>query len=325
MRVAYLGNFDPEHSTENHLAAAFEANGYPVIRIQESCVAPHAVPDAAAGADLFLWTQTLGHANNVGSRDHRAAMLLTVRQKLGLPTVSYHLDLWHGLDRVHQVRDEPFFRTDIVVTADGGNDEGWELAGVNHVWMPPGVSAYECRPGTYRPELASDLAFVGSWQGGYHPESSHRHQLVQWLRVNYGDRCAFWPKKGEPAIRGEALRDLYASVKVVVGDSCLVPLLPRYISDRVPETVGRGGFLLHPVVEGVTDGALYAHGEHMGTWTAGDWNELRAQIEWALDYPDWRAKTAGAGREYVLEHHTYEVRVRELIGLLTERGMLRAA
>lgn len=323
MRVAYLGNFDPEHSTENHLAAAFEANGHPVVRIQESRVAPHAVPAAAAGSDLFLWTQTLGHANNVGSRDHRAAMLLVIRQKLGLPTVSYHLDLWHGLDRVHQIRDEPFFRTDLVVTADGGNDEGWELAGVNHVWMPPGVSAYECRPGIYRPELVSELAFVGSWQGGYHPESSHRHALVQWLRENYGDRCAFWPKKGEPAVRGSALRDLYASVKVVVGDSCLVPVLPRYISDRVPETIGRGAFLAHPIVEGVTDGSLYEPGVHMEAWHAGDWSALRDLIELALADDGYRAAVATTGREYVLENHTYEVRVRELLALLAERGMVR--
>lgn len=321
MRVAYLGNFEPPHSTENHLASAFEANGYPVLRIQEGDVAAVDVAALTRGADLFVWTQTKSLADRGGTADDRRAMLDAIRHH-GVPTVSYHLDLWWGLDREKQVREEAFFRTDLVITADGGHDELWEAEGIKHHWMPPGVSTYECRPGRFREELASDVAFVGSWQGGYHAESKHRHELVDFLRARFADRCRFWPAKGQPALRGEALRDLYASVKVVVGDSCMVPHIARYVSDRVPETVGRGGFLLHPVVEGVTDGSEYEPGRHLAAWFAGGWDMLGGLIEHYVAAGDERLAIAEAGRRHVIAKHTYEVRVRQLFDLLREHGML---
>src|SRR5690606_15314764 len=152
-------------------------------------------------------------------------------------------------------------------------------------------------------------------------------QLIAWLRDTYGSRCRFWPVAGEPPIRGDALRDLYASVKVVVGDSCFAgdPRGVRYCSDRIPETIGRGGFLVHPEVPGVTDGTLYTTGQHLVTWPAGDWQRLRTEIDTALANPDRRRTIAAAGREHVLAHHTYEVRMRQLIDLMCDRGLLEVA
>ena len=93
--------------------------------------------------------------------------------------------------------------------------------------------------------------------------SGHRSRLVKWLRKNYDRQVKFWPEPNQHAVRGDDLTDLYASVKVVVGDSCLVPKpdgspMTHYCSDRIPETLGRGGLLLHPVVEDVT-GKLFNH------------------------------------------------------------------
>ena len=42
-----------------------------------------------------------------------------------------------------------------------------------------------------------------------------------------------------------------------------------YLSDRLPELIGRGGFLLHPYVDGVTDGTVFTDGEHLATWKLG--------------------------------------------------------
>ena len=121
-----------------------------------------------------------------------------------------------------------------------------------------------------------------------------------------------------PAIRGRALRDLYATVPIVVGDSCLAGGVTRYVSDRIPETLGRGGFLIHPHVEGVTDGTLFESGVHLQTFEVGDHERLLWLIDHYLANPAERAQIAAAGREHVLGHHTYEHRMRSV---LSEMGL----
>ena len=55
-------------------------------------------------------------------------------------------------------------------------------------------------------------------------------------------------------IRGKELNDLYATAKVVVGDTlCKGFNYPYYFSDRLFETTGRGGFLIHPYIKGLED------------------------------------------------------------------------
>lgn len=333
MRVAYIGNFEPPHSTENHVARAIEANQHSVVRLQEQSFGwdPKRVPTRT---DFVLWTHTHGLAPQKTHK--RQFHFLEAMRRRGVPTVSYHLDRYWDLYRETQIYGsgkEPFFSTDLMCSADGGNEQRWLDVGVNHAWFAPGVSEPECALGTVRQEFVSDIAFVGSWQGvthsdgvygGYHPESTHRHRLLAWLRDTYGDRCRFWPERGQPAVRNEALRDLYASAKILVGDSCFSgdPRGHHYCSDRVPETIGRGGFLVHPDTPGVTDGTLYTSGEHLATWEAGEWAQLQSTIDHYLTHEDERREIATRGRAHVLEAHTYEVRMRQLVELLAARRLV---
>lgn len=360
MRVIQIGNFRPPHSTENHLLAAMRTWGWEVTPLQEDDLAtfPRLAHNSMeslwtelAKPDFVLWTRTGwdwsrlhdGHSYPGGRVQANADQhgFLRSARWLGVPVVGYHLDIWHGLPRVREVDNEPFFHVPLLITADGGHEDEWTVNGINHVWFPPAVLASECEPGMYRDEYRSKIAFVGSWQGGYHPESAHRHELVAWLKKNFRRDCRFWPAEGQPAVRGSNLRDLYASVDVVVGDSCFVGTgLANYWSDRIPETVGRGGFLLHPYVPGLEkhftmmdfgtsgpDSQRLAHEvgkwEHFGTWTAGKWDQLGTAIEWALTHPEERGCIRNAGRRHVLEHHTYERRMQQLAELLKERDMIR--
>jgi hypothetical protein len=253
-------------------------------------------------------------------------------RRSGIPIVSYHLDRWWGLDREEQVRTEPFFRTDLVCTPDGGAP--WDEIGVEHAWFPPAVLGSECELGTPRDEYRSELAFVGSWQHGYHAEWRHRPELVRFLRDRYGDRCRFWPRPNEHAVRGEDLRDLYASVEVIVGDSCLVPYatgdpVSGYCSDRVPETLGRGGCLIHPYALNVIgrqgEPGLWEDGLHLYAWPVGEWDDLAWHIDRLLDEPVIREGLREYGRAHTLQHHTYERRMVELEGLLVDRGLVAVA
>lgn len=340
MHIVYCGNFG-EHNTETHIARALEANGHTVDRVQENSATAfvEAADRIVDLTDILLWTRTGWDWDRIFKSEYgmevawgRQDQLLKRAKLLGVPTVAYHLDRWWDLDRVAQL-SEPFFSCDLVITADGGNDDRFKALGINHYWMPPGVSRAECEPGMFRDEFHSKLAFVGSWQGHYHKEHQHRFELVEWLRKNFRRDCAFWPKEGQPAVRGAALRDLYASVDVVIGDSCFAgsPKGDYYWSDRIPETLGRGGYLLHPRVTGLSQHFnLLEHDEpvtydtgHLAVWDAGDWEALGDLIEWSLGSPDERRATARRGREHVIQHHTYEVRVQQLVELLTERELLK--
>lgn len=311
--VAYVGNFVPEHSTENHVRQAWINQGHTVIRIQEGDKFEYeALMSKMHAVDIVLWTRTgdlaakWGHAKQLEMLNHA--------KSLGIPTVAFHLDRWWGLDREFLLIEEPFFQCEYVITADGGHQQDFANIGVNHFWLPPAVSLGETGLGERQDRFTSDLAFVGSWQPGYHKEWTHRPQLVKWLQDNYKGRIQFWPRPNEHSVRGKDLRDLYASVKVVVGDSCLVGNAHHYWSDRIPETLGRGGFLIHPYVEGLEE--HFDTSKHLQTWDVGDWSRLKFKIDYAFEHEDERVAIAEAGRAHVIEHHTYDVRVNQILGII---------
>lgn len=334
LNVWYIGNFEPPHSTENHVARAMRNQGWAVECVQENDISqwPKMLDalDNGTKPDVILWTRTGWPWEDykvTTAQMHQTQLdLISTAEIAGIAVVGYHLDIWWGLRREHEVYSEPFFKSTLVVTADGGHDSEWGNAGVNHLWFPPAVSAAEAQVGQRRNEFVSRLAFVGSHDGDYHPEHQHRHELVAWLKSNFGrsgeNAVRFWPEPGQHAIRGRDLQDLYASVDVVVGDSCFAGTgLANYWSDRIPETLGRGGYLLHPDVPGLE--GHFTNGVHLGTWQAGDWDHLGRLIETSLGSPEVRRMIRGEGRAHVLANHTYEVRMAQLETVLREKGLLK--
>lgn len=310
--VAYIGNFRPAHSTENDVRDALEQLGHQVIKIQED--SPDALTYLAteAKADVVLWTRTW-------SIPQVQEAVLQVKDR-GLPVVGFHLDRWWGLAREHQVRDEPFFQLcDLMVTADGGSHAKWSDVGVNHLWMPPAVSN-RAQIGKQQTQFQRPLGFVGSWRS-YHSEWQYRRQLVEFLHETYGRKFRAWPRANQQ-IRGRDLADLYASVDIVVGDSCLAGNVSRYWSDRIPETLGRGGFLIHPEVDGM-DEQGFVDGETLVTYKLeeGNFSELQQKIDWWLQSKD-RKTIAANGFKLVHEKHTYVNRMSDLIAHCKKNGML---
>lgn len=313
-RIGYLGNFGVSYSTESHVALSLEDLGHEVIRLQEGEVRATDVPDLARGCDLFLWTQTYGFAVTGGTKEDRWAMLAGLS---GIPTVGFHLDLWWGLKRQVQIAErEPFFHVDTLYTSDGGHDAEWAAAGVNHYWSPPAVYGGECYLADPHPAYRSDVAFVGSWKGYNHEEHwPARRAMLAAVKRRYRGQFAMHPRG--PAVRGADLNRLFASVKVVVGDSCLAGQISRYVSDRVFETIGRGGVLVHPRVEGVTDGGLLTEGEHLLCFDAGDHDEMLHQIDYLLTHDEEREAIRWTGMQHVKAHHTYAHRMQRVLSEVT--------
>lgn len=308
MRVAYCGNFSVSFSTESHVAASLEHLGHMVLRIQEGTVRATDIARMvkAFSADMYLHTQTRGLADSGGTPDERRSMLEDIKS-IGIPTVGYHLDLFFGLDRAEYVRTDPYFQTDFFFSTDGGHDAEWADAGVNHYWLPPGVYHAEAIDGTSRDEYRCDVAFVGSWKAYAHVEHwTVRRMMLKQLQRRYGRHFRTFPQG--PAVRGMDLTDLYASVKVVVGDSCLAGLVPGYWSDRCPETMGRGAMLVHPFVEGILD----VH-PHVCTYPRTDWQAMFKLIDEHLADDTMREARRHVSAQHTRDYHTYASRMQTVI------------
>lgn len=304
LTVAYVGNFTRPWCTEVHVAASLEALGHNVMRLQENHVNWRALPALVAGrrAHLLLWTRTWG------ADPDEAVTALDRLRAAGVPSASFHLDRWWGLDREYQVTSDPFFRTDVVFSPDGGSAERWEEAGIRHVWLPPGVYEAEACPGTpARRVFPHDVVFVGTHPYPHREWAPVRARMLDFLAERYGERFKVWPEPGAP-IRGARLASLYASARVVVGDSCLVPPVAAYWSDRVPETLGRGGYLVHPHVSGIEE--WYPD---LPTFPVGDHDVLGELIDRALDDDELRRRTIEKNQALVLARDTYRHRMASVI------------
>jgi hypothetical protein len=203
-----------------------------------------------------------------------------------------------------------------VITADGGNPDRWAAAGVNHVWMPPAVDAAECeRRPEFDPTFDFDVAFVGNWQN-YHHEWPRR-ELIVGLLDRYQRR--FRPFCCD--VRGQDLANLFGTARVIVGDSCLSGGATHYWSDRIPETLGRGGFLIHPHVPGIDE--HFVPGQHLVTYPLGDVEQLHALIDYYVAHPIERERIAKAGQAHVKARHTYRRRMEAVLDLLRSLGAVK--
>ena len=298
--IAFLGNFDAPESTENQvLWALTERMDMHVVKLQENTVRLAEVREAALYADAFLWIKTPGWLH---VRDEDMLDLLVDLGQREIPSISMHLDKFFGIsEREEQVGVHPFWMTQYVWTADGSPQAAgfFHSRKVNHHWMRPAISEVYCHPGTPRDEYRYDVVFVGARD--YHPEYPFRPQLVDFLQREYDDR--FLHVTG---IRGHRLNDVYASARVAVGD-CIFAGTPNYWSDRLPETCGRYGFLLHPKVEGLNVPCL--------TYEPQDLVSLHDAIEFALASSEVnRRKLIQLCAEMVWDRDTWECRMLDILG-----------
>ena len=311
MRFAYVGNFKAPYSTENDVARALRNNGHHATQIPEQSLDWSALPDLVAGHDVFLWTRTAGYDPPDLTVQDWALHKLRDR---GVPSVGYHLDRWWGLDRESSIVQSPFFTVDLLCTAHGA--EEWGEHGYRHRWFPPAVSRQWTEPGTYRKQWESRVAFVGNLEGYGHQEwQPYRRRIAETFQDYPGWKV--FPGPGKRAIRGKSLADIYASGRVFIGDSCLAGDPVRYWSDRVPETLGRGGFLIHPDVVG-----LEGQYPELVTYTLGDFDDLREMVDYWLAHDELRRGVAEENKRWVLSHHTYEHRMEWLVEVLEEEGLI---
>lgn len=300
MKVAYLGAFAHSWSTEEHVARDAESLGITVDRIRLDEL--DELETRASEADLLVC-----HATGLAPSLENVWRRLEAR---GVKTASYHLDLYRGLRRWSQVHTDPFWRTGTVFTADGDPDTTAALAqlGINHRWLPAAVVSDETHAGRFRPEYDYDVVFVGA-EHYPHPEWPWRERLVAGLRERYGTRFKLFGH--HPPTRGRNLNDLYSTARVVVGDTLALPGCRNFTSDRLFETVGRGGSLVYPELDGLD--LLGFSDEHVAFHQPCDLPDTIEHVDALLADPERARHIAQQGREFVRSHHTYRNRVEHLL------------
>lgn len=231
-----------ENNWKDAVADAGTRLGWDVTHIDARGPTAEDVQLLAKGADMLLWARTHGHepAGDV------AEMLRQIEDQ-GTVTVALHMDLYWSIGRRERnIGVDPWWSAQHVFTADGGARD-WTGRNVNHHWCPPAVDARFFGRGSFQHRFHHAAAFVGGLVSDIH--GYHRRSLLTWARRRYGGGFVQYGT-GRRGVWGPDLCDLYTSVGVVLGDSAWAPF---YWSDRVPNTLGRGGLLAHPRTPGMAE------------------------------------------------------------------------
>lgn len=306
-KIVFLGNFRVDYTSETHHANTLESLGHKVIRLQESEAKSEEILKYSIDSDLLVWVHT--HGWRTPGRFEMDRVLKTLKD-YGIPTMTYHLDLWFGLQRQKDLNTHPVYKhIGHFFTVDKKMSD-WFNSKTNVVghYVPAGVYDKECYLKEYT--KTHDVVFVGSKR--YHPEWEYRSQLIDWLDAKYGKRFEHYGSGGKTSIRGSALNKLYATSKVVVGDTlCINFNYPDYWSDRVYETMGRGGFIIHPYVKGME--REFQDKKHLVFYEYGNFKQLKELIDYYLEHDEEREAIRKAGHELVKTKYTYKNRWEQIL------------
>lgn len=236
----------------------------------------------------------------VGAIDDKKRFISLLKEKK-IPSVCWIWDLYYGLSRESHITHDPIFKCDHVFTPDGGNHQRFLDAGVNHHLLRQGIYEDYCFRGEPNPAMVNDVVFVGC----FNPQWPAREEVCNSLK---GYDFKRYGEKDTLEVRGSKLNTLYASAKIVLGDSVYSP---HYWSNRIYETLGRGGFLIHPMIEGLDK--EYQPYEHFVPFKYGDTKSLHEKIDYYLAHPEERKRIADAAFEHTKKHHTVRHRCEELL------------
>lgn len=315
MKIVFLGNFSVPYCSEVHHKKSLETLGHEVIALQETQATTEEIFEKTLDADLFVWVHTHGW-QTPGKMSMEN--VLKYLKRANIPSLTYHLDLWLGLKRQEDLEKDPvyknieyFFTVDKLM-ADWFNNE----TNVKGRYIHAGVFDKECYISNVPSRYSNDVIFVGS--KGYHPEWPYRPELINQLTNKFGTKFTHVGGDGQTGtIRGDELNRLYAGSKIAIGDSLCIDFdYPHYWSDRVYETLGRGGFMIHPYIKGMEED--FEDGKHLVFYKFGDFDDLFGKIDYYNEHPEEREKIRKSGHEHVKNNHTYLNRWSEIIAEVTQ-------
>lgn len=220
----------------------------------------------------------------------------------GTKLVCWMFDLYFGYQREWQVKNFKMFKADYVFSTDGGHRDKWKEYGVNHYCVRQGIIPSECYIAKTNRPPEYDVVFVGS----NNPLFPERKRINDEIAKDF--KFKWFGSFNSNEVRGIALNELYANTKVVIGDSFYSP---HYWSNRVVETLGRGGFLIHQEVEGIKEEYPY-----LVTYKRGDIEDLKAKIRYYIEHDDERRQIIQKNLDWVKENYTVTKKVEEILKII---------
>lgn len=299
MRIVYIGNFSELYHEEGR-ARSFEKIGCDVYRYEEKRFTEDKLKEIIElKPDFVLFAK-------LKIEPLLKAKIIPVLKENNIKTVSWNPDLYFGLARESILRDSnSIFKADYVLTPDGGHDKEWKELGINHKTLRQGIFDEECKTG--KQINVPRIIFVGT----ENPEFPYRAKLMNYLARKYKSDFGWFGRFNSLEIRDDKLNDLYASAKIVIGDSVYSP---HYWSNRIYETIGRGGFIIHPMIEGLDK--EYTPYKHFVPYEYNDFKGLFEKIDYFIRNEKERREIAKAGFEYTKQNHTLVNRVKQLLELI---------
>jgi hypothetical protein len=297
MRIAYIGSFDRIYDEEG-IARSLEFLGHEVTRHEESkTFRPELARIVSDRPDFVLMAKL-----KIDMYDKE--WLMQECKKRGILTVVWVPDLYIGIARERLLKHDPIFKADLVCTPDGGNDDVFQEYGVNHKLLRQGIYHEDVGRGERVFGNWPDLAFVGCLNTSF----KYRTDLMNHLKMRYKDQFEWYGRENTHQYRGSHLSDMIASVKIIIGDSVYSPY---YWSNRIYETIGRGGFIIHPNIPGLEQEFEYY--EHFIPYDYGNIISLYEKVDHFLGRPAERQKISEAGMEHVRQNHTLINRCKQLL------------
>ncbi|RKV96737.1 MAG: glycosyltransferase family 1 protein [Candidatus Saccharimonas sp.] len=301
MRITFLGNFISEFSSETHHSKTLKHMGHEVIDLQEGQTTKEKFLEESLNSDLAVVVHT--HSMTTPGNLSWKKISKKLRKK-GIPLITYHLDLWFGLERQKDLENDEYYKnlhyffTVDKLMADWFNKN----TKVRGVYLPAAV--YKGEVIMMKPQPVSfDIIFTGSVH--YHPEYPYRQHLINFLKLKYGDKFLHIGSGGEIGqLRGLELNQAYRNAKIAVGDTlCLGFTYPYYFSDRLFEQPGRGAFQIFPDIKGVED--MYEDGKEIVLYRHGDLDDLGEKIDYYLEHEQEREEIRQNGFNRTKKEHTY--------------------
>ena len=240
-------------------------------------------------ADLFL-----SHGQ-VPSSDDVTSMLMVERIQVVLQSIKCKKVLWF-MEKVWLNKGNIIEKLLPDVDRAYFTDETWVRKMKEYIY-----SLHPAAPqpliGTYKPELACDIAYVGQLY-------SMRVKEYEFLKEHFGDGVKFFDNKF-----GQDLADLCASAKIIVAPR--FPFDNFFWSDRIYTVLSYGGLMVHQRTyglqkEGFIDGQHYFDYEKDQDFIV----LLNSLLD--KDSDEMRKAISENGQEFV-KKHTYVERVKQII------------
>ncbi|HQE83660.1 MAG TPA: glycosyltransferase [Candidatus Hydrogenedentes bacterium] len=219
-------------------------------------------------------------------------------QRLAMPKACYLIDT----HLAPQIRIEIARHFDFVFLAQKAQVPLFQDAGIANVyWLPLACSPELHDVGSL--ERRHDVGYIGRVQDDPH---ERRRRLLARVRERFPNHVTGqqWPAD---------MARTYAQSKIVINAA-----VQNDLNMRVFEAMASGALLITDSAEGLVD--LFEEGTHFVLYHSE--NELCELIEHYLHDGAARERIAQQGQEFVLNHHTYEQRMEQLLGCVFEAAGL---